>query len=178
MDAWGHASLPNLKRSTGHRLGRESPRVSENQNLRDAVMRMGGGRFEGANPYAFMFSTESRSLNSPHGRLRIAVPTNSHSRFLGYTLAASLIAQPPSSLHEDFQEPNYGACSALTLKNILPPLTGTLAVLCWTLTPFTVLGVPTATSVTPLVPQPAAPVAKSALACAVTVNPAVPWRTL
>ena len=34
-----------------------------------------------ANPYTTMFSTEPRSLNSPHGRLRIAIPTNSHCRF-------------------------------------------------------------------------------------------------
>jgi hypothetical protein len=129
-------------------------------------------------PYSSMWTIDHRGLNPPHGRLRIAVPTNSHSRFLGYPLTASLIAQPPSPLHEDFQEPNYGACSALTLRNFFPPLADTLAVLCWTLTPLTVLGVPTATSVTPLVPQPAAPVAKSALVCAVTVNPTVPWRTL
>ena len=34
------------------------PRVSGNQNLRDAVMWMGGGRFVGANPYSSMSVTD------------------------------------------------------------------------------------------------------------------------
>jgi len=70
---------------------------------------------------------------------------------------------PPARCKRNLKTIYYN-CSPLILRNIFPPLEDTLAVLCWTLTPFTVLGLPTATSVTPLVPQSAEPVAKLALA--------------
>jgi hypothetical protein len=52
-------------------------------------MRMGGGRFEGANPYASMLILQPSNLG------RAASP-----------LAASLIIQPYSSIPEDFYETN------------------------------------------------------------------------
>ena len=55
------------------------PRVSGNQNLRDAVMWMGGGRFVGANPYSSMWNHST--IGEQHGRLRITVPTMAYARY-------------------------------------------------------------------------------------------------
>ena len=93
---------------TSFATGRDEnpPRESGNQNLRDAVMWMGGGRFVGANPYSSMRFSNRRPPNPKHGRLWVAVPTktNSYSSVSpaffssGADLVASTLSAFPGSM--------------------------------------------------------------------------------